>query len=634
MIRIAQKVSRPNGVKEIRTLDTPHLRVLQGKGSAVERIQCPLPGRIQSIANADSAYSIDADIPEATTARWFGQMVSQRAPDGQTHKISLSGGASVDLPDSDMHLQAGSIDLTLATPENSDSETSTGRRSDLSLESMDAQPKLLVAEKDVILRSSQVEGEISETLTVNFRPATSIGTQSSEDNRRAGDSSTFSNSKNDQRKAEFFGERLTATVLLPEDSTAQSRWDRIELTGPESKVFQHDADGGQQYVATGNMFVAENGADQNADIHILGSIARPARIESSMGHAKGLQIDLYQKTGKAEINGGGDLYIVIDQDLDGNPVPPTPMLVTWTDYMTMQGKLAHFVGGVKIELEDLSFDASNEQLHNITLNQPELKVHFVRPIQLAGSGRDSGASSGSPEIEYLHCVNRTLIHRDTYQDNQLVGILDSELVDLKVWPGTGEMTALGAGYIKSTVRDDDESLSPTTGISVQANVPTEIGHSAFMHIKAEFVGHMEGNFTRRNVSLYNSVAISRVPVPELTAASDLENTPTHEMPDNSGYLRARQVDIEETPGADGRGFSMTARSNAQIVTREFSGDADKITYDSAKQQCVLSAEGNRSVKAQQHAVGLRPAQNFNGPSVHYNARTKLANGALTGANLN
>ncbi len=639
MIKIEQRISNRNGVTEVRTLDSPSLRVLQGQGAVVERIECPLPGRIQSTATAESPKLNDPDLPDATTVRWYGQMVVQRAPDGQTHKVSLSGGSSVDLPDSDMHLQAGTIDLTLLTPENDTTQLPAGRRGELSLDTMDAQPRLLVAQQDVILRSSRVDGEISEVLTVNFAPAPSVSMQSSNNGNASveSDSGPFiqdDNRNEDGRKAEFFGERLTATVLLAETPNEESRWNRIELTGPESKVFQRDTNGDQQYIATGNKFVAENGTDQNADIHVLGSIARPARIESAMGHAEGLQINLYQKTGTAKINGGGDLYIMVDQDLDGNPVPPTPIKVTWTDYMTMQGKLAHFVGGVRIELEKLSFSPDDELTHNIILREPELKVHFVRPVQLTGSDRNSGTSSQAPEIEYLHCVDRTLVDQDSFEDGQLVRILNAQLVDLKVWPATGRMTALGAGEIESTAKDDDESLSPPSGVSVQANVPTEIGHSAYIRVKARFVGHLEGNFTNRNVSLYNSVSISRVPVPELTAESDLENTPTHEMPELSGYLRARQVDIEETPGTNGEGFSMTARSNAQIVTRDFSGDADKITYDSAKEQFLLSAEGNRSVKAQQHAVGSRPAHNFNGPSVRYNSRTKQANGALTGAILN
>lgn len=639
-IKVEQKAATADGVIERRTLRTPHLRVLQGEGSVVERIECPLPGRMQRIATAEPNGQTDPELPDATTIRWYDRLVVQRAPDGQRHEVSLSGGASVDLPDSDMHLQAGRIDLTLHTPDDSTQNARSDHHGELSLQTMDAQPKRLVAERDVILRSSQVEGEISEILTVTFRNSPAAGLQQTQ-NRSSSDpiSDTSARDSNDQRMAKFFGERLTANVLLSDGAAQDSQWESIELTGAKSRVVQHDANGDEQYIATGTKFVAENGQDQNADIHILGSIANPAHIESSMGHAEGLQIDLHQKTGTAEINGRGMLFIVVDQDLDGNPVPPTPMKVTWKHYMKIEGKLASFVGNVLIELDELSFDARDEQTHNITLREPELQVHFVRPVQLAGSVSQRSIRSGSrgasktPEIEYLHCVGGTRIHRDSFQDGQLVGILKAQLVDLKVWPATGQMTALGYGSIVSTVKDDDESLSPTKGISVQANVPTEIGHSGYMRVKARFVGHMEGNFTNHNVSLYNSVSISRVPVPTLTAESDLENTPTHEMPENSGYLRARQVDIEESPGTKGNGFSMTAWSNAQIVSRDFSGDADKITYDSAKEQYLLSAEGNRSVKAQQHAVGTRPAHNFNGPSVLYNARTRQANGALTNATL-
>ena len=633
----AQKNHSPNTNQLVRIIQggkilrVPHVRVLHGKGMGVERIECHGVGSItphekvaQSKTNADQSETV------AAAARWNRQLTVQRAVDGATHVISLDGGATVKLPEQQMAMTARQIELTILTPTPPEDTRKSPAGDEFSLNMTDAKPEKLIARGDVNIRSPQVSGELKEQLTVYFHESDAIAknnisviSRPKELSPSTQDDLALRNvlDDEDQGHSTFFAKEMTAHVVLPEDKNSEQKWSLVRLAG--DVVVEHQgATPDERYTASGNTFKAKNGLGNKADIQLFGS---PAIISSTMGNTRGLRIDLHQAQGEAEINGSGRLRLIIDQSFDGRPLPsPIPVDIYWDDRMKVRGKEAHFVGEIRIVADGVRYAPNDMQNHNTEILTPELKVFFLKALNLTGANTPAahGNSSGSPELERIQCVGRTRIHQESFTDGEMDGLLDAEMVDLAIRPDTGDFSAIGEGWIESTSTNTSrKNLQPEIGMRVQANAPTEIGKSPFTRVKIKFIERMEGNLHRREAHLRHRVNIAFAPVRNLDDKLDLELIPAEKMPPDSRTLQAEAVDIVAIPGKDGESFSITAVGNATLESLEISGDADRITYDRSKSQIVLTGEDGRLVNGRHRPRGSNQFSVLNGPWYQYNLET-------------
>ncbi len=612
-----------------RILLVPHLRLVHSDNSTVERVECRGPGRIRSRST------------QTATVRWNQRFDIQRDRNGQMHRLSIRGGGTLSLwDDAEMRLQARSVDLTLRTPSEADEQNAaadgeTNGSGLLSLNLEQARPETLMAEGDVLIRSSWADGELSERLIVRFREAASADAVGEDGAAAAAGDENADRTAASSGHSTFFGEDMAADVTYDPDRSLMT-WTSVRLTGREARV-EHQGDApDEHYTARGSRFVGTNEPGQPSLIRIWGS---PATISSAAGHASGLRIDLNRTSGTAEIEDNGELEIVFDQDMNGRPIPPVPMKILWSDGMKLQGKTARFTGNARMLLNGVRYSVEDEQTHNTTIRSPELLVRFTDKLRLDGSVPAAPAAEtvDRPQIDVVHFVGRTAIHQESFLDEELQSVTDGVVVDLKIHPETGHMTALGSGWIESTfpVSESDRGLRPESTVSVQANVPVRLDRefSGYNYVRATFVGHMEGNFSERHVSLHNSVLLSMVPVKGLREKTDIRQIPAQDMPDNSGLLRANHVYVEAVRTEDGQSFHMKAEQNAVVETRDFSGDADVITYDSAKQQYYLSASEGRRIKAWARISRNGTFQQVSGTHARYNARTGDFGGEFDGSRL-
>lgn len=610
-----------------REMRVPHLRVLHSEDNQVERIECVGYGQIEQAGSP----SEDDDRLTAGLLKWTRHLHVQRQPDGRTHTITVDGNARVSLPERRMKLSGRTINLTVQTTEAPENADAASRDPAVSLNMTDAQPEKLVAEGNVIMRSPQASGEISRQLTVYFgtkqdKLDVSVVSQS----RTQGPSPVQASSRDsDQGHTTFRGQEMTVHMLMPEAPEEEHSWQSVRISG-DVEVTHRGADSADHYTAVGSTFIAKNGLGDLADISLLGN---PAELLSRTGTVMGAKIDLHQAEDVAEINSPGQLRLIMDQDFDGKKLPsPVPMDVWWTDSMKVQGTEARFIGGVRIELDDVQYSIDDEQLHDTEILTPELKVLFAEPLTLSGRNRgrkrDRGddAATGTPTIQTIQCVGETVIHRDSFAGDRRVGILKAKLADLTVSPETGAFHAIGPGVIESTNTTTSDSrpnrLRPESRIRVKANTKTEINELPFARVKALFIGQMEGNLNNRDVMLKYSVNIAYTPVDDLEEVIDLESMPADKMPEDSRILQAEEVHITAIPGSDGEEFSMKAVGNARLESRDLSGDADIITYDHSKSQIVLTGEDDRLVNGHHRPGGTGQYNELNGPWFEYNIRTR------------
>lgn len=615
--------------REVNQLLVPHLRVLHSRDSTIERLELHGRGEVRRTDRAESE-------PRRSAVSWDHRLVAQRRPDGLSHTIEIDNGGRISLlNEGQMALRAETIHLTVLSEE---ADVQNGQRGQLSLDLENAQPKTLVATGDVIVNSPAAAGKISDTLTIHFeqRSAQTSVTSVSHTQEVTG-SAAFGEAKPETAgRSQFFGEVLTATVSIDsgrEDSEA--KWETVRLTGPEARVDYHGARSDQSFTAHGTTFIASNGIGNHAVINILGN---PATIKSATGRASGRRIDLDQSAGTAEINNNGELEIVIDQDMDGTPIPPLPMTVLWSGRMLVEGRTATFTENVRVVLEGVRYNGDDEEVHDSTIRAPELTVHFASPINLSGSGQDrrlttAAGTQATPDIDHLHFVGRTVLHQESFLEKEQSRVTDAEMVDLRLWPSSGRVTAQGSGLIESTFQRDGSGLQPESGVTVGVNAPASRNGPGWTNLKVSFVGRLEGNISQQNFSLHKSVHVTSAHVPDITTKIDLQQIPTEEFPEKSGFLRADHVYVESVAGEDGESFSITAKNNAIVETRDLSGNADTIVFDSSKQQYHLSATDGRNIKARGRIRGTGSFQEFNGDHARYNARTGSFGGQFLDSSL-
>ncbi len=617
-------------------LHVPHLRILHGDGTGIERIECRGRGFVRLTDTTSDETSEHGRIWAVEgLVKWKQQLNIQRGRDGMTQTVSIQGGGILSLPKHQMELKGRTINMTLLARNAATHPEESSALPEFSLSMTEVQPKKLIAQGDVSIRSPSVFGELKDQLTVYFHQH-----KNSSDNNVSviSRSRVLSSSAKDtvspdetltqtsQSHTTFHGREMTAHVVLSNESGAEQKWSSVRLTG-DVQVDHHGTEREDEYSAEGSTFIAQNGLGDLADINLFGN---PAILKSPTGHVSGSRIDLYQAEGMAEINGGGELKMVIDQDFDGKQLPsPIPMTVYWTDRMKVHGKWAHFVGGIRIVMDGVRYSTGDEQMHNTEILTPELEVLFVDPVSLTGVQRSSqimsamGQSSRSPEVDRIQCVGQTTIHQESFTDGEMDGLLDAEMVDLRIDPGTGNFSAIGPGQIESTTTSSgSDPIQPVKQIRVKANDPTEIRESPFARIRVTFIGSLKGNLNNREVDLRNFVNIAFAAVQDLDEEIDLESIPAEQMPEDSRILQAEEVHIMAIPGRDADGFSITALGNARLESRDLSGDADRITYDHSKSQIVLTGEEGRLVNGRYRPAGTGQLQNMKGPWFKYNLETR------------
>ena len=165
----------------------------------------------------------------------------------------------------------------------------------------------------------------------------------------------------------------------------------------------------------------------------------------------------------------------------------------------------------------------------------------------------------------------------------------------------------------------------------------------FVFIHATFIGQLEGNRNERFVQLQQHVRGVFGPVRRLGDRISIDGLSVDELPEKTGSLGCENLSISVIPGNDPGedSFSMVAESNSsdtgkgtrtpcRLESQQFSGDADKITYDHSKQQFILRADEGR-----QATVTYRPdggeSQTLNGRSFqYYRDRNQLNANQITG----
>lgn len=666
---LLEMIGRPNAAtgkttpvevhQDGRKLTAPSVTVALDPDNQIRSIRCNGPG---SVAPSESNPFLTTQAPlenameMQVVAEWQESLLWNRV---EEETLTLLGNSSVRYPAQELQLAGDEITLTLAADQSATATAtpSATDRSRTGIQLSRLQPQLLCANGNVRLDAPSISGNARESLTVRFLPQ---APQTASDQPAATPVSTASNGAAPGDEAEklprapsgktaFFCDTIESGLRYSNGQSAS--FEDIWLRGSVAVTHQTEQDS-DSFTAQGNALHAASGFDGRREIHLFGD---PASVIRDSNRIDGPRIDLNElmtagvTQREAKVEGSGRIRFVVDKGLDGSTLStPAPLDIYWNERMTFSGRTAHFIGNVRAVLNNkVDLDAE--------LTCAGMKVFFAQDIQIerqqeagqfrmiAHSVSESDVPSARNEIEKVECEGRVVVRMKTLRDGSVSARHHAEFADLIIHQSSGEFHGAGPGYIESTQPDTSRRLTVSGRAVARANTPVKTPDQTFMFVRATFIGNIEGNHATRFVRLRQHVRGVFGPVRSLDDRIRIDGMGVSELPDQTGSMGCENLTVSLSPG-DGEtedSFSLVAESNAagntagtrapcRLESRLFSGDADKITYDHAKQQYILRAEEGRQAKVTYVPDNGEPQTLTGRRFEYYSDRNQLHANQITG----
>lgn len=592
-----------------------HLRVQHTADQELQRLECPGVGQLIAVEEQKPDRS-----GRIMTARWSDSLNVQQTPGTDEMFVTLVGQGRLEELTEKVYLAADRIGLTMKRDALASARITASDRGPSGL--FDGMtPRLMTASGNVVLRTAEGEGSVRDELTVRFLPpapshgntrTVSLATPS---DRTGLDEPQAPETRDVEGGYSFSSQTASAEVTLPERSRS-SRRVKQRQTPPFSlwlegdvRVSRETGDESENFNATGNQLHAVATSGVQRSIQLFGD---PANVDTVDRHLEGARIDLHELQGSADVVGSGRIQFITDRGLDGKKLTsPAPLNIYWSDRMQFHGQSATFVGQVRVVLKDGKTQDAELQCAGMT-------AHFADDVAFRTSQSNAGetvlnadkkGSEKSP-LQQLDCQGTVTVRVEELEDGSPVSVHHAEFADLTLDMQTGNYSATGPGTLESVAPDRRNQLGGRPTVRVRPNSGARTRESSFVHIRTDFVGTVTGNIHRREATLSQNVVAIMVPVGRLDEKIDLQQTPAARLPDRSGIMQAEELTISASPDAAGKmnSFTLIGSRNARLESRNLSASADIITYDHAKEQFIIRAEGRNKVTVN-HRSG--PTGEFN-----------------------
>ena len=639
-----------------RMLTATQVNALHDAHNKIHTVQCLGAGRIEP-SDLRSA-EVPAQEADSLDAEWTELLIIRQSPE---QKITLKGAAKISQADPEeatprMRLSGDLIEMT--GTQVADSVPAVGRLQSPEHESgMDLSrinPKEMTAAGNVVLTHKGVTGHVRQKLTVSFAEE-AADSGSADKVRMVSQTKNQADSSEAEGVTEFFCDTAKANISFGRDveHKAHGAWKDVWLFG-KVKIAHTGVKKDSDFAAEGNALSAKSGFSEIGEISLFGD---PAEARLASRRIEGPRIDLREllngATGverQAAVVGSGSIRFLNENGLDGKPLQ-TPSLVEiyWTDSMTYSDRTASFIGNIRAVM-------TNGVDHKVVLTCASMKIRFIQDLQIQSEKRQKNvlqaASASSDEehgpIELIECNSKVVVDIDQMKDGIVESRNHAEFSDLTVNMITGVFDATGSGssgIIESTHPNSKDTPRAAPRAVARANIAVSTPSDAFVFVQARFIGSIDGNYKQRFVQLKQHVRGVFGPVREMGDRIVLDELNVNELPPNTGSMRCENLafsQIESGDREDAAQFSMVAESNTSdgadgthapchLESNEISGDADKITYDSSKQQFILRADkGRQATVSYRRTPGAAPETLSGQQFEYYRDRNQLRASEITG----
>jgi hypothetical protein len=361
------------------------------------------------------------------------------------------------------------------------------------------------------------------------------------------------------------------------------------------------------------LVVSADGRDDSADL---------AQLEMDKILILGPIVHIDQPKNKVWVEGSGAMRMQTNQSLDGKPLGRTvPLTIHWNRSMFFRGEEADFDGNIQAEQE------------NARLASQTLQVLFDRPISLKEGSRGEQPA----KVRKLVADKEVRVEDSTYERNQLQKFqkLEGKYIIMETVQrdddgppslsspprtaadrsvsnkGDANIVILyGPGNVRLMQRGGTDPLAApgrTTPNAPPRPVPASEQEMKMTYVR--FVKQMKANTETNTASFWESVQVLSFPCNDPNQEIDLDSM-LLDLPPGAMYMRCNQLKVHNHPPAQKGGASyqeMEAHGQIAIQAREFWANSDHMFFNEAKDQIILTGEGDRpAVLAKIVAKGARP----------------------------
>ena len=221
--------------------------------------------------------------------------------------------------------------------------------------------------------------------------------------------------------------------------------------------------------------------------------AQPAEIATRTALLRAPAVRVNRGTGSALVDSAGELRLLVDRDLSGQPTAdPQPLHVTWQKSMTLVDRRVTFLGDV------------TAQHPAGWLRTQKLVAQFTAALALA---EPNGAK---PELEQLECWQGAVAEFDQSDAAGKTSHQHLELQSLSANQKTGAISGQGPGVIDSVhVAHGSASLFGGGGSPLGGATPpsalAEDGGPVLRNLHIDFSRAVSGNLLQRRVQVEGDV---------------------------------------------------------------------------------------------------------------------------------
>lgn len=396
---------------------------------------------------------------------------------------------------------------------------------------------------------------------------------------------------------------------------------------------------------TGSRLVFHTPSEEWTNIHVIG---QPAKVAVGSGWIMSDELQLSQTDQLFWIDHPGELVVPVEAlALGGNAsetnvagtVPGllnsgssqnggamewhAPPRLQWGEYMTFDGKLARFGGGVTI---DCRMKSGADTLWHILASASTMTLEMAKPVPLRyralKSESDGRAKPSQPELRIVRLdgdvdikaaqTDRQGVRQST--ENLLLPRIEFN-VPTQNWVGVGPGQLWSRRLGMSNPLDSATSqLNAAAPIAVRTPGPVSAGSPTLQCLHLTFLGRVEGSMQRRMVSFYDKIDSLLGPIRDWDESVDVRFSET--LQPNQSRLLCDQLNLFDAAGLSYQqarlgpkqaAWEIDALGNAQLASRTDSGDvvidANRIGYAAVDDAVRIEGTSRRGATIRRLPVG-------------------------------
>ena len=343
-------------------------------------------------------------------------------------------------------------------------------------------------------------------------------------------------------------------------------------------------------VVVGEAVELRGGATLNAQIDVVGS---PAKVSARGLNLSGAAIHLHRGENRLWIDGAGTATLPLPppRKMLEPPPPAETVEVTWQGGMTFNGQTAHLERGV------VARGTTQYALADT------LDVTLADRIDFAHSG--GRAETKVAKLVFLGSAREPVRIESMSLDEfgKQVSLDKIVVPNLTIDRQNGSILTDGAGWV-STIRQEDGGLALAPAPIQPGRPIAEPGRpepEKLTYLQIRFEGGIRGDLNKHEIQFHRDVAAFYRPVTGWTdeiTTRPFDTMVLEDIGEDGAFLTSDTLTVLEMliPNSRQRWVELEASGNTLVEAKQFTAQAERISYSTEKEMLVVTGDGRRDAE--------------------------------------